>query len=129
MSETRVDPDTGSTLVPVDHDPFTETEPQGYFGKIASDLSDFWQQPVEHVKQRLADIGQSFSDVAQSGLQRQAELTGGDYSNQPLIGANPWEHSPQIEQYGGALVPSPPRPWNLIPVDHDPFQGGIIKGQ
>jgi hypothetical protein len=89
MSETRVDPDSGATLVPVDHDPFSEPEPSGYFGKIASDLSDFWQQPIAHVKQRLSDIGQSFSDVAQSGLQRQAALTGGDYSNQPLIGADP----------------------------------------
>jgi hypothetical protein len=60
MSETRVDPRTGATLVPVDHDPFTEPEPPGYFDKIGQDLADFWQQPIEHVRQRLSDIGQSF---------------------------------------------------------------------
>jgi hypothetical protein len=84
MSETRVDPGTGATLVPVDHDPFTEPEPPGYFNKIGQDLADFWQQPIEHVRQRLSDIGQSFVSAAQSGLPRQADVLSADYSNQPV---------------------------------------------
>jgi hypothetical protein len=94
MSEDRVDPyldpsGSGATLVPVDHDPFTEPPPQGYLEKIGHDLADFWQQPVAHVKQRLSDIGQSFTDVARGGLESQAGLLSRDYSTQPLIGLDP----------------------------------------
>jgi hypothetical protein len=95
MSEDR-DP----TLIPVDHDPFADpnaprwdlagalagTSQPGYFGQIGQDISDFWQHPLTHVQGRLGDIGQSFVDVAKGGLQHQAELTGADYSNQPLVG-------------------------------------------